>query len=85
MPVSSRVAGVCGIVSQLTGLATVLVAVLVSPWFSWTGSFISTLGIEGPVTVLFNSGLILTGVLGLVFAAGLWRNLPPDLSGRAGK
>ncbi|UCH43350.1 MAG: DUF998 domain-containing protein [Dehalococcoidales bacterium] len=82
---SSRIAGVCGIASQLTGLATVLVAALISPWFSWTESYISMLGIEGSVTVLFNSGLIVTGVLGLIFTSGLWRHLPSELLNWAGK
>ena len=85
VPVSSRIAGVCGIASQLAGLATVLVTVSVSPWYSWTENYVSVLGTEGSVTVLFNSGLILTGVLGLIFAAGLWRNLPSGLLNRPGK
>ena len=82
---SSRIAGVCGITSQLTGLATILVATSVSPWFSWTENYVSVLGVEGSATVLFNSGLILSGALSLAFAAGLWMNLPLELSSRAGQ
>jgi len=70
------VAGVCGITSQALGLLSLLVAVSRSPWFSWTESYISVLGIKGSATTLFNSGLILTGVFSLVFAIGLGKSLP---------
>lgn len=78
----TRIAGVCGITSQLVALAAVLLAVSRSPRFSWTENDISVLGVEGSVTALFNSGLILAGVLSLIFAIGLGRSL---LSSRLGQ
>ena len=74
-----RIAGVCGISSQVIGLSSLLVAVSMSPWFSWTENYVSVLGVKGSATTLFNSGLILTGVLSLIFAIGLGKN---PLSGR---
>lgn len=78
----TRIAGVCGITSQLVALAAVLLAISRSPRFSWTENDISVLGVEGSVTALFNSGLILAGVLSLIFAIGLGRSL---LSSRLGQ
>ena len=77
-----RVSGACGIASQLAGLTAILVAALASPSFGWTENDLSVLGIEGPATAVFNWGLILTGLLSLVFAIGLRRNL---LSSRLGE
>ena len=74
-----RVAGVCGIASQAIGLVSLLIAVSMSPWFSWTENYLSVLGVKGSTTILFNYGLILTGVLSSIFAVGLGRSL---LSGR---
>ena len=73
------IAGVCGIASQFVGTTVLLVTISSSPWFSWTENYISVLGVQGSATMLFNSGLILTGVLSLVFAVGLGNSL---LSGR---
>ena len=73
-----KVAGVCGISSQAIGLVSLLIVVSMSPWFSWTENYLSVLGIKGSATRLFNSGLILTGVLSAIFAIGLGRSLLLD-------
>ena len=73
-----RVAGVCGIASQAIGLVSLLIAVSMSPWFSWTENYLSVLGVKGSTTTLFNYGLILTGVLSTIFAIGLGRSLLLD-------
>ena len=77
-----RIAGVCGITSQLVALTALLVAISSSPWFSWTENHISVLGVKGSAATLFNSGLILAGVLSLIFAIGLRQSL---LSSRLGQ
>ena len=69
------IAGGCGITSQLVGLMVLLGTISSSPWFSWTKNYLSVLGIRGATTTLFNSGLILTGVLSLMFAIGLRKSL----------
>lgn len=77
-----RIAGACGIASQLVALTALFVAASSSPWFSWTENYLSALGVEGSATKLFNCGLILTGVLSLIFVIGLGRSL---LSSRLGQ
>ena len=79
LTVLRRFAGVCGIASQVIALVILLVAVYQFPWFSWTEQDLSILGVEGPAATLFNSGLIITGALSLIFALGLAKSL---LSGR---
>lgn len=69
------ITGVCGLTSQLAGLITLLVAVSMAPWFSWTENYLSVLGVVGSATILFNSGLILAGVFSIVFAIGLGKSL----------
>ncbi len=78
----TRVSGACGIASPLVGLTAILVAISNSPWFSWAEDDISILGVEGSTTALFNWGLILTGLLSLIFVIGLRKNL---LSSRLGQ
>ena len=82
--VSAKVGGVCGITSQVVMLAAVLIAVVVSPWYSWAENYISVLGVEGSATALFNGGFIVTGALSLIFAIGLGSNLLSALSIRLG-
>jgi len=77
-----RITGVCGIISQLIGLTTLLVVISSSPWFSWTENHISVFGVEGSAKTLFNGDLILVGIFSLIFAIGLGRCL---LSGRLGQ
>jgi len=77
-----RTAGGCGVASQVVGLTALLLATSLSPRFRWTENDISYLGVEGPATILFNWGLILAGVLSLIFAVGLGKSL---LSSRFGK
>lgn len=79
-----RISGACGIASQLIGLAVILAVISYSPWFRWTEYDISVLGVEGSATTLFNWGLILIGLLSLVFAIGLWKSLVISRVGRFG-
>jgi len=79
-----RIAGACGIASQLVVLTALLVTISGSPWFSWTENHISVLGVEGSATALFNWGLILTGILSLIFAIGLRQSLLSSRLGRLG-
>jgi hypothetical membrane protein len=71
-----RISAFCGVVGPLIALSLILVAVSRSPWFSWTGNYLSDLGIDPNVAVLFNSGLIIGGALTVIFAIGLKRTLP---------
>lgn len=79
-----KVSGVCGILAPATAFAFVLLAVVCSPQFSWTGNALSDLGVqEGVAAILFNSGLIIGGILALVFVSGLFV-LQKTILGRIG-
>jgi len=61
-----------------------LAVISYSPWFRWTEYDISVLGVEGSAATLFNWGLILIGLLSLIFAIGLWKSLVINRVGRFG-
>ena len=87
-PTSSRAAtvrrmtGVCGIISQLVGITALVVVISRAPEFNWTEDHISFFGVEGSTKTIYNSGLIVVGILSLIFAIGLGRCL---LSGWLGQ
>jgi len=58
-------------------LATMLLATILSPSFSWTANDLSNLGastdVATPLTIaLFNGGLISGGLVGVAFTGALW-------------
>ncbi|MFC1965967.1 DUF998 domain-containing protein [Chloroflexota bacterium] len=79
-----RIAGACGITSQLVVFTSLLVVVSSSPWFSWTKNYVSVLGIRGSATMLFNWGLILAGLFSLIFAIGLRKRILLSRLGQLG-
>ena len=74
-----RYAGILGIAGPLTGALTVVLAIHYSPWFSWTGNYLSDLGGDwgaseiwtsrGNAGLIFNIGIFLTGLMGAGFSA----------------
>jgi len=64
------VAWLCGIIASIVVFSSVLIAISQSPGFSWTANALSDLGVSGAASI-FNSGLIVGGILMMVFAAGL--------------
>ena len=79
-----RISGFCGVAGPLIAISLILAAVSRSPWFSWTGNYLSDLGINPNVAVLFNSGLIIGGALTAIFAIGLKTTLPGLTRGGVG-
>ena len=65
------VSGICGVVSPLFSLASIFYAISLSPWFSWFGNALSDLGASVQAAVVFNAGLMASGVLTIVFSFGL--------------
>ena len=57
--------------TPVVAFTVITLAILRSPWFSWTGDYLSDLGIQSTSHILFNSGLIVSGALLIVFAFGL--------------
>jgi len=79
-----KVAGICGVAGPLVALSFIAVSILRSPWFSWTGNALSDLGAQPPSSCLFNTGLILGGILIGVFAVGLRESLRGKVLGNVG-
>jgi hypothetical membrane protein len=79
-----RIAGVCGVLTPIIVLTLILLAIYYSPWFSWTENALSDLGVQGTATILFNSSLVVGGVLTIIFAIGLREILLNKTLGRIG-
>jgi hypothetical membrane protein len=82
-----RLATICGLVAPLTYTAALVFGGLAQPdAFSSADDAISDLGSDTASSGwIYNQiGLNLTGILVVVFALGLWRELSPDLLGRLG-
>jgi hypothetical membrane protein len=62
-----------------------MLAIALAPQFSWTDNALSDLGIvSGSTSILFNFGLILSGMLTLLFASGLFAYFKRKSLGRFG-
>jgi len=80
-----KISGVSGVLAPIIAFTFILLAIASYPEFSWTENALSDLGVQqGVVAVLFNSGLIIGGVLALFFALGLFVFLSEKLLGRIG-
>jgi len=80
-----KISGACGILTPIVAFTCIFLAIASYPEFSWTGNALSDLGVqEGVTAVLFNSGLIFSGILALIFASGLLIFLYNKLLGRIG-
>ncbi len=75
----------CGIFAPIIAFICILSAIASWSAFSWTNNALSDLGVQPGVTApIFNSGLVLTGLLSIVFSLGLLRLLDNRLSGKIG-
>ena len=80
-----KIAGTCGIITPLIAFGCILLAIAYAPQFSSTDSALSDLGVmTNPTSVLFNLGLIVSGILAIVFAFGLLVFFNETVSGRIG-
>ena len=61
-----KMAGFFGVVAPVLGFAMIFLAIRASPWFSWTANALSDLGVSGFGSVIFNSGLAMTGALMMI-------------------
>jgi hypothetical membrane protein len=68
---STTFPGIMGILGPIVGLASISIAILLSlSWFTWDGNALSDLGNYNnglPAALVFNVGLVLTGLLLLAF------------------
>jgi hypothetical membrane protein len=65
-----RLSGLCGIFGSVLPLIMVVAATVLSSWFRWDTNALSELGV-GEESALFNSAVLLGGVLNFLFALGL--------------
>jgi hypothetical membrane protein len=79
-----KIAGICGVLAPIIVLTLILLAIYYSPWFSWTENALSDLGVQGTAAILFNSSLVVGGVLTIIFAIGLREILLNRNLGRIG-
>jgi len=79
MPIPKPIAGMAGVAGASIAIASIWVAIGMSPWFDWTMYSLSDLGKCGPEPVassqVFNTGLIAAGVLAGIFAVGLFERM----------
>jgi len=61
-----------GIIAPICAVVFVGMSILLSPWFSWTDNALSDLGVS-PAALIFNAGLVLTGILLSLFAIAVAR------------
>lgn len=67
----TRVAGVCGILLPVVIFTCLGLSIASAPWFTWTQHALSDLGIYENTEALFNYGMIVGGILTLIFSLGL--------------
>ena len=78
-----KAARLCGLIAPIIVLPLILLSISYSPWFSWTRNALSDLGVH-EVAILFNSALMIGGVLALIFAFGLMQILHKSKMGFTG-
>jgi len=80
-----RIAGTCGFLAPIIAFALIFSAIASYPEFSWVDNALSDLGIiEGTTALLFNSGLLISGTLCIIFATGLFTFLKKQATGKIG-
>lgn len=84
--ISTRFAGLCGIIGPLIALIGIVAAILVSPWFNWFTNALSDLGHPwmlggsngtpglNPAAPIFNTSLSFAGLITLMMTVWLIRH-----------
>lgn len=70
-----KLAGICGVFVPIVIFISIWLAILEAPWFRWTHNALSDRGVEGASAVFFNNGIILGGLLAVIFSLGLAKTL----------
>lgn len=79
-----KIAGACGIASPIITLALITTAIILYPPFDWTTNALSDLGVQESSALIFNSSLIVGGILSLLFTFGLKQFLWKHWLGKIG-
>lgn len=80
-----KTVALCGIIAPIFAFACILSAVASWSQFSWANNALSDLGVQQGITaIVFNVGLVVSGLLFLVFAAGLFTLMGKQVLGKVG-
>jgi hypothetical membrane protein len=78
-----RISGVCGVLTPVVAFVFISLSIASAPEFSWMENALSDLGVmAGATSALFNYGLIVSGILGFIFATSLFRLLRFEILSR---
>lgn len=79
--ISKNISGLCGFLTPFLAFGIIFLSISLHPWFSWADKALSDLGaIQTSYNYVYNIGMVLTGILGCVFAL----NLPTLMNWRVG-
>ena len=80
-----KLSGYFGMITPPIAFAFILSAIASAPTFSWADNALSDLGVmRWPTSVIFNAGLVISGILAVIFATGLYMNFGKSVLGRCG-
>jgi hypothetical membrane protein len=80
-----KLSGMMGIVAPVVAFTCILLSIASYAPFSWINDALSDLGVkEGITAPLFNGGLVISGVLALIFASGLLKLLDKNILDKIG-
>ncbi|MFO8110290.1 MAG: DUF998 domain-containing protein [Thermoplasmata archaeon] len=73
--VPEEVGGICGMIAPVIAYIFIGIAILINrSWFSWSQNALSDLGgPEASYANVFNMGLVVTGIIGFLFAMAIFR------------
>jgi len=78
-----RIAGLCGVIGPIISLLFIALAIAYTSQFNWFTWALSDLGVH-QAALIFNSGLVVGGVLTTIFAIGLMQTLRKQVLGFLG-
>ena len=80
-----KISAACGVLAPLVAFTCISLAINSAAEFSWAENALSDLGVMHGVTApVFNYGLIVSGLLGFVFALGVFAYLGESVVSRTG-
>ena len=67
---SDRKFALLGLLGPLTGILSIIICIILVPWFSWGSNALSDLGhsVESDVAPIFNFGLLLSGFMTILYS-----------------
>jgi hypothetical membrane protein len=72
---SDRKFALLGLLGPLTGILSIIICIILVPWFSWGNNALSDLGhsVESDVASIFNFGLLLSGFIIILYSITSFR------------